>query len=94
MTLTNVINSAAEYDEQGHYKIRYVRPEYESVKKEDGSIVLDKSKVVYNGALNKNLLYDTYYQFAASYEEVKDVENVYIIYIMPDEIFDTKIIYN
>lgn len=94
MTLTNVINSAAEYNEQGEYKIRYVRPEYESVVKEDGSSVLDKSKVVYNGALNRNLLYDTYYQFAASYEEVKDVENVYIIYIMPDEIFDTKIIYN
>ncbi len=92
MTLTNIINSAAEYNEQGEYKIRYVRPEYEA--KNDGSGDLDTSKVVYNGALNKNLLYDTYYEFAASYEEVKDVENVYIIYIMPDEIFDTKIIYD
>lgn len=90
MALTNVINSGADLDEQGKDKIRYVRPEYET----NAEGVLDESKVVYNGALNKNLSFETYSEFTASYEDVEEVDNVYIIYIMPNEIFDTKISYD
>lgn len=90
MALTNIINSGAEFNEQGKDKIRYVRPEYET--DSDGNLVT--SRVVYNGALNKNLPYATYSEFTASDETVKDVDNIYIIYIMPNEIFDTNITYD
>lgn len=90
MALTNIINSGAEFNEQGKDKIRYVRPEYET----DSEGNLDTSKIVYNGALNKNMPYATYSQFTASDDSVKNIDNVYIIYIMPNEIFDTKITYN
>ena len=90
MALTNIINSGAEFDEQGNDKIRYVRQEYGL----DDEGNLDTSEVLYNGALNKNLKFDTYSEFTAKDSAVIAEDNIYIIYILPDEIFDTNIAYD